>query len=245
MTKLISIAGWAHHASALDPLVKPLREDVEIHQTSAAALRGNAGCNAPFSTYADALITLLTHTDQPSILLGWSMGALIALEAAIARPEAVKGLILISATSRFCRNDDYRHGTPENAIHSMTHALRQSPLVTLNAFFRRVYSADKPTDDQLAKAISQALSFGMGSLVHGLDYLRSADMRGRLSEATSPTLLLHGKKDRIVPCGAATYLDERLPDSRLVVVDEAGHTLPMTHSETILPIIREFLEQVS
>lgn len=67
----------------------------------------------------------------------------------------------------------------------------------------------------------------------------------RASFATlPPTLLLHGRDDRIVPPERAAELATTLGTNHLHIIDGAGHGLPFTHPKICLALIHEFLTKV-
>jgi pimeloyl-ACP methyl ester carboxylesterase len=61
-----------------------------------------------------------------------------------------------------------------------------------------------------------------------------------LPRITTPVTIINGRHDRVVPLSNAEFLDQRLPTSRLVVID-AGHFVweeePATYASTILDSI--------
>ena len=71
--------------------------------TSVSSLLKASTYNAGFdggsvpSAYAVALASRLARQKHPTILVGWSMGGIVALETAIHFPELVRRLVLISS----------------------------------------------------------------------------------------------------------------------------------------------------
>jgi pimeloyl-ACP methyl ester carboxylesterase len=65
-------------------------------------------------------------------------------------------------------------------------------------------------------------------------------LAGLLPQITTPVTLVNGRHDRVVPLANAEFLNERLPASRLVVID-AGHFVweeaPTEYASTILESI--------
>ena len=117
------IAGWAQTEQALAPLVEKLfpgpspvaqtgggeaegqgaGNASSVTMTSVSSLLsasesdgGFAGGSVP-SAYAVALASRLARQKHPTILVGWSMGGIVALETAIHFPELVRRLVLISS----------------------------------------------------------------------------------------------------------------------------------------------------
>jgi pimeloyl-ACP methyl ester carboxylesterase len=70
-------------------------------------------------------------------------------------------------------------------------------------------------------------SYAGGRLVEPMRYARAypdelPELAARLPEIDTPVLIIAGRRDRVVPLRNAEFLDERLPNAKLVVV-EAGH----------------------
>ena len=57
----------------------------------------------------------------------------------------------------------------------------------------------------------------------------------------TPTLILHGENDVIVPVDAARALAARIPDSSLVVLPDTGHVPTLTRPDEIATAIRDWL----
>ncbi|MEM9093314.1 MAG: alpha/beta hydrolase [Cyanobacteria bacterium P01_F01_bin.53] len=50
--------------------------------------------------HLDDLSILLSRLDQPCLLLGWSLGGILAMELALKYPEQIAGLVLVSTAAR-------------------------------------------------------------------------------------------------------------------------------------------------
>lgn len=57
----------------------------------------------------------------------------------------------------------------------------------------------------------------------GLEAIGGFDFRERLGEIQAPTLVIAGAQDTATPPAAAAALAGRIPDTRLVVLDDAAH----------------------
>ena len=63
---------------------------------------------------------------------------------------------------------------------------------------------------------------------------------GRLPRIAVPTLVVHGRHDRMVPVENGRILAERIPGARLEILDESGHLYP-TEEPAVDEAIAEFL----
>jgi pimeloyl-ACP methyl ester carboxylesterase len=67
----------------------------------------------------------------------------------------------------------------------------------------------------------------------------------RLAEMTTPTLVLAGSADRPEYTGAGEYLERKMPDARLVVVDGGGHSMHEdTHAGDVAELVAAFVDQL-
>ena len=67
------------------------------------------------------------------------------------------------------------------------------------------------------------------------------DLRGKLSEITQPTLVIHGDKDMIVPLAQGQALAAAIPKSTLLVLNGAGHVPTLTRPDVVAKAIIEFM----
>jgi pimeloyl-ACP methyl ester carboxylesterase len=61
---------------------------------------------------------------------------------------------------------------------------------------------------------------------------------------TLPTLVLHGKRDWILPHAAGEELARTIPGAQFVSLDDAGHILFFTHAEKVNAAIAEFIAKL-
>ena len=210
-TSIVIISGWAHGIEAIRPMGDALSGQFDVQ-----LLTGNQVLKEQQIPDADFIIT-------------GSMGGLLAMELL---PESCQKLVLISSTAKFCSGEDYACGTREKILKRMILMLKRNPIPVLSEFYKNVHHPHR--------ALKTAPECSPNDLAAGLEYLLESDVRSSVPTLGIPIHLFHGSEDRIIPVGAAEWLNEQLPDSRLTVYED-GHGLAAHHFTPMMQEIRSFL----
>ncbi|MHC4480033.1 MAG: alpha/beta fold hydrolase [Planctomycetota bacterium] len=228
--RVILISGWAsdsHMWEALVPSLEPVAQlsCVEWWECLCGDERA-------------ALVSELCHTGAPAVCIGWSLGGLLAMRAALARPHRVGALVLMSATSRMTADEGYPGVAPQ-ALKAMRRRLAHSPEAVLHDFWAACLA---PAEDPAAVEIMSRRSATVGGdrLLAGLKYLEQEDLRPSLHRLTMPALVLHGDKDGVIPHASGARLAELLPRGDLVTLPGHGHALLHSPPALIAKAIRSF-----
>ncbi|MDP2989191.1 MAG: alpha/beta fold hydrolase, partial [Kiritimatiellota bacterium] len=216
---LILIAGWGHTGEAMLRLKEALgghpMDGHPIQVTSTSELWQTQSSGAlprvsGLSRYAAGLHNLLAIRQPPDGcvgVIGWSMGGIVALETAREYPGLLQRLVIISGTARFSAGNDALpalssvegSGVSVSVLRAMAMGLRRTPDNVLAAYYAKVHA---PQSDSLAVAAPQnkaTAPLNREELLQGLDYLQRIDLRDGLNQLRLPTLVVHGREDRIVP----------------------------------------------
>ena len=87
--------------------------------------------------------------------------------------------------------------------------------------------------------------FGVPEQVTTLNLQEDSVVMDRLAEMTTPTLVLAGSSDRPEYTGAGEYLERKMPDARLTVVDSGAHSMHEdTHATEVADLIAGFVDQL-
>jgi pimeloyl-ACP methyl ester carboxylesterase len=167
---------------------------------------------------------------RPFFLAGFSLGGIIAQTYALAHPEKVRGLILISTGMRV-------RIAPEFAA------------LVRNDFAKAVKAS---CDNAYASAVPEALyheGFDMllqnGPEIYYKDIMicDTFDSSTWMQRITCPALVVCGSRDGITPPALSRELAERLPHSRLQVVADAGHMVMQEQPVEFNRLVSSFIER--
>jgi non-heme chloroperoxidase len=197
-------------------------------------LRGFGQSDKPFGKYdydvfADDIKTVLDKLQvNNAVLGGFSMGGATALHY-VAKYNAAhisKLALFGAATPLWSNKDGFEFGTPKDQIDQLI-SLNNSNRAKLFDIFGGIFTATETSLPlELGKWLYninlQASSYAMEQC---LILLRDADLRGDLEKVKIPTVLLHGKKDRICQFGLAETTHKGIKNSYIVPFENSGHAL--------------------
>lgn len=159
---------------------------------------------------------------EPTVVFGWSMGALLAIESALAAPDRIAALVLFAGTPCFC-SPDRSLGWPTRTLRRMQQQLAMDPLHCLRDFQRNMFAdSESNAFAELSRAcpLPESCGFSPAGLHAGLDYLATTDLRTSLGSLSCPVLWIHGSHDRICPPGA---LADVPPSHEILLIPDTGH----------------------
>jgi pimeloyl-ACP methyl ester carboxylesterase len=88
--------------------------------------------------------------------------------------------------------------------------------------------------------------FGVPEQVTTLNLQEDAVVMDRLADISTPTLVLAGGDDRPEYTGSGQYLERKMPDARLVVVEGGGHSMHEdTHATEVADLIAGFVAHLA
>jgi pimeloyl-[acyl-carrier protein] methyl ester esterase len=236
---LLVLHGWSRSGADFAALAERLSPR---HRVVRLDLRGHgASAPGPFTLpdLAGDVAALAETLDlRGALLLGWSLGAQVALAALPRLGDRVSRLALVGATPRFTEGDGWPHGLPVRAVAALAARLRRQPERTAARFLEDCFAPG-----ELDPAVQAALTGPAPDLacaLAGLDLLTGIDLRAALPAVTHPALLLHGEADAIVPVGAARALAALLPAARLVTFPATGHAPFLSREAEVAGLLAGF-----
>ncbi len=182
---------------------------------------------------------------QRAHLVGNSMGGAVALAMAVMHPEMVDRLVLMGSTGvRFPitegLNDVWGY---EPSVAEMKR------LLGVFTYDHHRFVTDELAELRYTASIRPGMQEAFSSMFPtprqaGVDAL--AAYEDRLAEIHAPTLLIHGREDRVIPLSASEKLLHVLENAQLHIFGQCGHWTQLEQTARFNRLVRDFLmeEQV-
>ena len=241
---LVLLHGWGMNGGVW----KMLAEELSNHyRVTTIELPGHG--HSPFTDdlyslqdWADAC---LAAAPEQAAWIGWSLGGLISIQAAISSPHRISKLALVTSTPCFIQTDDWPHAVVRGTLSTFADTLRSDPQKTLERFLALQVKGSveaKPTLRRLRQDLHQHPAPNPTALDRGLHLLRESDLRSSLAQLQCPTLWLLGGRDTLTPASVAGDITQLLPSAEIKLLPNAGHAPFLSHRVESITALRTFLE---
>jgi pimeloyl-ACP methyl ester carboxylesterase len=202
--------------------------------------------NYSIEHYAEVVIAVLDKLAvKKTVLAGNSLGGNIAWATAVFHPDRVSKLILVDASG-------YPYD-PESV--PLAFKLSQNPIASrllknvlpkslVEKSVKNVYAnPDLVTDELVERYYELALREGnRNALKARFEQTLPGALADKISTINVPTLLIWGKKDKLIPLKFGKKFAQEIPNSQLIIFDDLGHVPHEENPQTTVSAVINFLK---
>ncbi len=187
--------------------------------------------------FADVLAALIEALGLgPAHIAGLSWGGTVVLELYRRHPTCVATLIMIDTYA------GWKGSLPADEVEARVAGARQmlaAPHEHFDPTLPGLFATDPPP--RLVPLLSAiAADVRPATLGRQLAIMAEADLSDLLRHVSVPTLLIWGQLDARSPLTVAHQFEEAIADTRLVVIEDAGHLSNLERPERVNDAVREF-----
>jgi pimeloyl-ACP methyl ester carboxylesterase len=197
-------------------------------------LRGFGKSDKPYGAYdynvhaSDIKKVLEKLKIEDAVLVGFSMGGAIAIRfVSTYNSTHVSKLALVAAAAPiWTQRTDFPYNLPKSAVDELIE-LNYKDRPKLLADFAKIFSA---TETSLNEGIGGwlngiCLSASSYATAQCLIALRDTDLRSDLVKIGIPTVIMHGKKDKICSFDLAEQMNAGIVHSHIIAFENSGHSV--------------------
>ena len=234
---IVMLHGWGLHSGIWAGLADSLSQQFTLHLVD---LPGHGlNIDAPVPLQMDAVLDALDQLPAAG-WLGWSLGGLISLQAAIRLPEKVSWLGLLAATPSFVARPHWPHGMASSVFSAFATDLAADHEQTLDRFLALEVHGARDARALLRRLQGMAASQPRprrSALEQGLGMLLNTDLSGDLGQVNCPAAVIGGRRDRLVSPAAIEATAAGIPDAQGHLIGGAGHAPHLGHADEVSDII--------
>jgi pimeloyl-ACP methyl ester carboxylesterase len=197
------------------------------------------------SSHAQAIVELLEGLRRPAVLMGNSLGALVAIHIAAEFPDLVEGMVLVAPAAPPRWDDDRIDRVVAKRL--LVQGIPAIGPAAISRYWKATTPASQMRDtlavvcahpDRIPQSLvepSLRLAAARRRQPWALDALvksgrsagamiaRRSRMARTVSRVSAPTLVIQGTRDRVIPASAIEWLARVRPDWDHVAMDDCGH----------------------
>jgi len=179
--------------------------------------------NGGIDDWCDEIIKILPNNP---IILGWSLGGLLAIN--IASKIQTSQLILVASSPNFVKNERWKFGIDADNFQQFSDALQ----LNLSKGLKRFVSL-QTQDKAQSKALNQSIDKFPAStkaLNQGLEILLTTDLLDEFKQLKIPIEVILGNHDTLIPYRISNWYDKAKIKTQVL---NTGH-LPFLHKDFTL-----------
>ncbi|HVC37993.1 MAG TPA: pimeloyl-ACP methyl ester esterase BioH [Gammaproteobacteria bacterium] len=245
-TDLFLVHGWALHGGIWSGVLPEL---AQTYRVTCVDLPGHGlSRDLPMPAMLPELAQQLVEAaPENAVWLGWSLGGLACLRAALDFPGRIRALVLVSTTPCFITAADWPHAMPLEQLQELASELGRDYHKAVQRFLAlqvRGDVAERATLRQLRKAVFARGEPRSDDLANGLQLLRASDLRAELAQIHLPTLVVTGEYDRLTPLQAGVVLAAAVGGAQRVVIPKTAHAPFLSRPAEFSAALKQFLRNL-
>ena len=217
---LVLLHGWGFNSELFNNFVNQYQDQYRITKIDLPGHGRSDKVAGGIDEWCNEIIKILPNNP---ILLGWSLGGLLAIN--IATKIKLSKLILVASTPNFVQNLDWQYGIDVDNFQQFSNTLKQN----LSKGLKRFISLQTQDKTQL-KALNQSIDqfpASTAALNQGLDILLSTDLINEFKQLNIPIIAILGDHDTLVPRQISHWYAEMNIKTQVL---NTGH-LPFLHKD--------------
>ncbi len=241
-TPLVMIHGWAMHGGIMAPLAEALEDRFTMYIVDLPGHGYSRDADIPLQPLACA--RAIAGATPPATWLGWSLGGLIAVTAALELPAHVRTVVPMCSAPCFVRSDDWPYGNDAGMVRKLATDLDADYRATVERFIALEAMGSPDPKAEARRLKDEAFSRGEPDprvLGEGLRVLEATDLRAHLPDMLPPSLWIAGRRDRIVHPEAMRWCAEAA-GGQFIEIAHAGHAPFIGHAAAVAEALTHFTD---
>lgn len=241
---IVFIHGWGLNHSVWLPVAEKLQTQFRVNLIDLPGFGDNSAVEMDEYSIEKVAAYVAAHIDQQAIVVGWSLGGLVATYLALHFPEKVKQLITVASSPYFVEQENWP-GIDAKVLTSFHQQLSSDSEKTITNFLK-IQAMGSPSlrNDikQLTQLVMSKPQPSQTTLDQSLYLLDNIDLRQQLQTINQPFLRIYGSSDALVPKTCHEKVSLLAPNSEGLIISGASHAPFISHREEFLSHLLQWVD---
>ena len=238
---IVMIHGWAMSSKIWIDLANKIAKNYQVFLIDLPGMGSNK--NTQFIDMDQINVEINALNLSHFSIMGWSFGGQIALHYSYKFPKKIKKLFLVSTTPCFVnQTEQWKNGVEEEVFNKFANDLIADWQTTMEKFLnlQLLGSEYRKTILKKLKPLFLKTAPDIDSLKRSLNLLLKNDLRYLLPHIDTPTMIMTGNLDKLVPIEASEFMNKKLKFSKIKIFKGAAHLPFLCHMDDFMNSFQEF-----
>lgn len=237
---IVLLHGWGSSSQSWQPLIPALQNIANIITIDLPGF--GASPEVPEFTVDVVVDLIAAQLPKKCVLIGWSLGGMLAVQIAARYPQQVTHLITLAANAKFVASRDYETAMPLAVNRQFNKGFAADPHATLKLFAGLTVQGDINERALLKQMRTLPATENINAnWLQALEVLTRSDNREAFANLTQSGLHLLAEKDSLVPVSAVQSLSELNARQQVQSISGASHALHWSQPDLVVEHIKNFL----
>jgi len=241
MINLVLIHGWGCDSRTWQPVLESLQTFASITLIDLPGF----GAAEPLPNFSlDAVLdNIAAQLPQDAVVMGWSLGGMLAVQLAAHSPERIRAVITLAANVKFVAAADYPTAMQRAINRQFNQGFAQDPQATMKLFCGLLAQGDADERALLKQLRRNDTSAVTDNWLQALQLLAALDNRAAFAQLLQPGLHLLADNDALVPVAAAESMRQINPRQEIKIFENTAHALHWSKPQAMVESVARFLKE--